>query len=735
MKKLFIATSLIGILLSCADLDIYNDGRVTMEEVFSSYPRARSFYSTLTVPDIGLTYDYSPLASYCDEAQDSYDGITTSVHNWYNNMTSSTYNPLTASSDSYNVFFELIRRTGVFLRNIQDPQISSFEINEDEKLGWIATTRVLRAYCYLQLIKRYGGVPVMDTPYEVDHDFSKDRRATFEECVDYILSECDLALATPEPQSMSTGFRWRVNHEERTAITRGFAYAVKSQAALYAASPLWFTPGSKYTWEKAAEVTKQALDQCLAHGYELYNVPVDAGIAQNPYAYYFIQRSDPDRSIDKETIYESNLQTNIWSLCGTPTTEGMIKAGACPSQELVDSYEMANGTFPILGYSDADHLDPIINPASGYNPANPYSGRDPRFYASIYYNGAPRTFGAGIDYPVNITIGWQNSLTSERVDDYIKLTTTSFASPFIIATIDAVDHSKASNITLSFEYKSNRACPSGSLLFLNSSFGLVAPTNYSLPAASEWTKVTFDVTKNFKSVPIAVIRFDIWTGADDGGGPYELCIKNQKMVVQNNTNLVETFVGGNCGISNKTTDVRYTRTGYYMRKFNHNQSGPSLLADGYMKLFRLGELYLNFSEAAYQAYGPDASVASTVGGPSLSARDAVNAVRARASMPPLDSGLGKDDFEKRYRNERRVELAFEEYRFFDVRRWKILNETDDFVTGMRITKNDDGSLSYQRIKLQSRGTNADKYLMYPISEDEVLKMQSYTGQSWQNPGW
>ena len=68
----------------------------------------------------------------------------------------------------------------------------------------------------------------------------------------------------------------------------------------------------------------------------------------------------------------------------------MEKAGAGPSQELVDSYEMIDGTQPILGYSDSDHLHPIINKESSYDPKEPYKNRDPRFYASIYYNGSIR---------------------------------------------------------------------------------------------------------------------------------------------------------------------------------------------------------------------------------------------------------------------------------------------------------------------------------------------------------
>jgi hypothetical protein len=303
--------------------------------------------------------------------------------------------------------------------------------------------------------------------------------------------------------------------------------------------------------------------------------------------------------MDKETIYESTVwRANVWRDAGLPITTGMVKAGAGPSQELVDCYEMqATGEIPVTSYSDAQHLNPVINPAAGYDPSHPYNGRDPRFYASIYFNGAPKSLAAA-------------------------------------------------------------------------------------------------------------------------------------------TPVVETFVGGNCGISDAVTDVRYTRTGYYMRKFNNYRSSPNVDGDGYMKIFRLGELYLNFAEAAYQAYGAEVPVTSAVlGGNALSAREAVNTVRARAAMPDLPVGLSKSDFEKRYRNERRVELAFEEHRFFDVRRWKILHETDAFVTAMRITKDASDTFVYRRVKLADRGTQADKYLMYPIRQDDATKMEAFTGTPWQNPGW
>ena len=90
--------------------------------------------------------------------------------------------------------------------------------------------------------------------------------------------------------------------------------------------------------------------------------------------------------------------------------------------------------------------------------------------------------------------------------------------------------------------------------------------------------------------------------------------------------------------------------------------------------FALAEFsYLNFAAGSLSGCisGMD-KWASKRGAEALSARDAVNKIRVRAGIPALSSGMSKDSFEKRYRNERRVELAFEEHRFFDVRRWKIL---------------------------------------------------------------
>lgn len=763
MKNIFLKKIIVfGIIVSfvsCAKLDMSSDGRLTLDDIFSRYNTTKNYYAACYtyMPKVGFNYQdqKTPLASFSDEAHDASDGAVGNVNDWYNNRTSSTNNPVQGPY-SWSHYFQGIRKCNTFLASIEDPKLATAAIDPIEKNGWIAEVRVLRAFYYLQLIKRFGGVPIINTPYEVTHDFSKDKRATFEACVDFILADCDAALAVPETEvTASTGFRWDISDAEKGKLTRAFAYAVKSQAALYAASPQWFAAGSKYTWESVTEITKTALDQCLAHGFKLFDTKPAIDVAQNAYAYYFIFRSDASRSVDKETIFETTAgPTNVWKWAGTPFITGAEKAGAGPSQELVDAYGMkATGAMPILGYTDAFHLQPIVNAASGYNTSAPYDGRDPRFYASVYYNNSPRSLTSGIVAkditPLSFTgaAGTFSGMTFlDNGGEYTLVSTGN--DPNINTTKLGRILPSGEKRVFTFEYKSNRAVANAQIFYAvngGADGAKSTPANLVLAQATNWTRFEFDLSTAINSFGFGVnssggqapanhfLRFDPTSSTG-----YQITIRNMQIEVFTNPPVptpVETFVGGNAGISNNITETRFTRTGYYLRKFNNYKSGVNVDGDGLMKVFRLGELYLNFAEAASNAVGADVSVAGKAGAAAaLSARDALNVIRARAEMPALPAGLSKEAFQTRYRNERQVELAFEEHRFFDVRRWKILGETDKFVTGMRITKSG-STYTYTRIKLQDRGTDGNKYLLQPLSQAEASKMQSYTGEIWQNAGW
>jgi starch-binding outer membrane protein, SusD/RagB family len=118
------------------------------------------------------------------------------------------------------------------------------------------------------------------------------------------------------------------------------------------------------------------------------------------------------------------------------------------------------------------------------------------------------------------------------------------------------------------------------------------------------------------------------------------------------------------------------KTGYYVGKFWSGGTKENDFATPYpCILLRLGEVYMNYAEAVYEAYGAGGSAP----GASLSGLDAVNAIRERVGMPAVNQNPeGYSDFREYLHNERAVELCFEgNHRFVDVRRWKII-DTDEY---------------------------------------------------------
>lgn len=199
-----------------------------------------------------------------------------------------------------------------------------------------------------------------------------------------------------------------------------------------------------------------------------------------------------------------------------------------------------------------------------------------------------------------------------------------------------------------------------------------------------------------------------------------------------NTNrITESFIGGADGIGSKSGA---TTTGYYLKKMvidNFDLTKTNAKPKSWI-LIRYAEVLLNFAEAMNEAYGPDAK--PTVGTVTFTrtAREAVNLVRIRAGMPQIPLGLTQAEMRNRIRNEHRVEFAFEEHRFFDVRRWKIAETTEKApLLGMRVEKNTTGGFTFSSFIAEQRFFDSKMYL-YPIPNDEVAKSN---GLITQNTGW
>ena len=182
---------------------------------------------------------------------------------------------------------------------------------------------------------------------------------------------------------------------------------------------------------------------------------------------------------------------------------------------------------------------------------------------------------------------------------------------------------------------------------------------------------------------------------------------------------IATYPGGADAMPNPNA----TKTGYYLRKFlNENvniQTGGG--SDGHVvPLFRLAEIYLNYAEALneYDPTNPDIAVY-------------LNKIRERVSLPDVPSGLTQEQMRTLIHHERRVELAFEEHRFWDVRRWKVASSTLGApVKGVKITQDDAGNFTYSPVQVEQRVFEPKMY-WYPIPQSEVLKLHHWE----QNKGW
>lgn len=184
--------------------------------------------------------------------------------------------------------------------------------------------------------------------------------------------------------------------------------------------------------------------------------------------------------------------------------------------------------------------------------------------------------------------------------------------------------------------------------------------------------------------------------------------------------IIETFVGGRNGFNDVISqETQRSCTGYYSGKDKQikfwGPGGSQGHEPTHWVFFRLAEFYLQLAEALCELHDVEGAM------------EALNVIRERAQQPRIQEVaefVNTQDFIRdRIRNERRVEYCLEgQYRFNDQRRWKILDQTNRFVTGMRITKEEDGSFSYERKKIRDYQSYTDKYLVMPIPLEDAKKM-------------
>lgn len=325
---------------------------------------------------------------YLDAATD--DGLSSaSSLSEVEKLASGAYSPTNGNADNnWEDSYAAIREATIFILYIdQVPLIEKLPDGSPARPAYKAEARLLRAWTYFNLIKRFGGVPILaDKVYQLPDDMELPRNS-FAECVDYIVSELDKAADSLRSQK-------QINSTSYGRMTREVAMAVKAKVLLYAASPLFnggnidganpltgYASFDKNRWQLAADAAKKVMDL------NYYSLMED-------YASVFTTQNQPVGANKENIFWRQNGNNQNVEKTNGPI--GYTTAGGngrtSPSQNLVDAYPMISGL-------------PITSTLSGYNESDPYTNRDPRLMATVFFNDQLwlnrhlELFDGGLDRP------------------------------------------------------------------------------------------------------------------------------------------------------------------------------------------------------------------------------------------------------------------------------------------------------------------------------------------------
>jgi hypothetical protein len=620
MKKLIYIGLLLLTFSSCKKfLEQLPDDRLTEEETFATSTPALKFLNNVysRVPDEWSQRDGGRFVNSSDYnnggvwtgGSDEGEFLWDFVRSNFLNVGS-----WDASSEMVRTYwtnyYNGIRNASIFIAkadNIKDLPVNLIT-------QYKAEARALRAYYYFQLVRIYGPVVLMGEEVVEPDANLQIPRSSLDECVAYITTE--LAKAANDLPTVPA------SDVDYGRITKGLAMAIRAEALMYAASPL-FNGNADYAgmknkdgkqlisqafdvnkWKVAADAHKAWINTFVPGTYDLYK----QNDANGNYSAYLSCRNVMLTDWNKEVIFSrrGSCESRQYEMC--PRHDGQngdIRGGTglAVTQRMVDAFFMANGLSPVTGYN-ADGT-PIVNGASGYqltgfssflapssdptavakNTYNQWVNREPRFYVAITYNRST---------------------------------------------------------------------------WLNTSFGKIETT---------------------------------------------------------------LFYNGNSGKGPGKGD--YSVTGYVARKAM--STGKWNINDHKLILLRLAEIYLNYAECLNEA---------DYAGNLNETLKYLNLIRERAGIPqygagpsPLPIPANQAELREAIRKERRVELAFENNRFFDVRRWKIAEQTDNGPAYGLDT--DSGEPNFYNVKAFETRVFSKKHYLFPIPQVEIINDLELV----QNTGW
>ncbi len=347
-----------------------------------------------------------------------------------------------------------IKNVNILLANIDDvPETASGD--DVKKVHYKAEAYFIRAFDYVNLMRSYGGVVLVDQPFELDQDFLSITRSSIDETLAFILSDCDNAIAGLPVEN------------EQGRATKGAAAALKSRILSWSTGELMnggYEPSNELVSFQSGSRTQRLQDAKAAA----------KAIMEGTYGNYALQGStdDPPANLTEEDImaYADNFysifdQTGEWNdevLWGVQYTQAKGNTtqqnkwwgpngyhnwgNNDPTEATVRKFEMADGSpFVWDKYNPGDNVFRIAtaDELTADPEMNPYVGREPRFYATVFYDGAPwmqrPSDAAGIDPFNRIQTGYELHTNS---NGYLGLDQSAFNTK-----VDAFINAGAGNMT------------------------------------------------------------------------------------------------------------------------------------------------------------------------------------------------------------------------------------------------------------------------------------------------
>jgi len=390
-KKLFIFGFILILVTACENfLDPWPNGNYDNENIWEYGNMVQAIinrcYDNIDAYSVGNSY-----RTYNDNEGAYLDGVTDDavISNTAHALRRYAVNAMTSSGDPFATYWDRnyrsISQCNIFLkdrRGYKTRYMVRADYNDQVRKRLQGEAFALRAYFEWDLLQKFGGrgtdgqmlgFPIITdvvAPYsEINY-----ARNTYDQCVAQIIKDCDSAIyylplahrdflytSLPAPGNDLTyqgGKYW--NRFDDTGV-----WAIKAYVYLTWASPRFNPSNDIARWDSAAKYAKKLIDFKL----NIDNIASSSSFRPQGRVDWFNPNSP-------EIVFSTRYITNATYMERLFYPVGFQGDGALgATQELVNSFGMANGY-------------PITHPSSGYNPANPYVNRDPRFYSTIFYNGS-----------------------------------------------------------------------------------------------------------------------------------------------------------------------------------------------------------------------------------------------------------------------------------------------------------------------------------------------------------